>query len=174
MSPGTRALQRCGRTRSAQADLAHMRDVEQPGRAAHRMVFGQRALVLHRHRPAGKAHHARAQAAMQGVQRRGAQSGDGDRIGQGGYSGHRQVSAGRPASLTPPLSRKPERFRRHPYAKGWAPLLRRCGGHPPAFQRSMPQCGPLCLSDSGGRLRLRRQGHLVLLLFRVGIWTGQA
>ena len=70
-------LQRRGGARSGQAHLPHVRNVEQTRRIAHRMVFGQRALVLHRHGPPGEAHHPRPQPAMQPIQRRGPQRNNG-------------------------------------------------------------------------------------------------
>ena len=50
--------------------LAHVRDVEQAGRAAHMIVLGDDAVgVLHRHVVAGERHHAGAARDMQRVQR---------------------------------------------------------------------------------------------------------
>ena len=52
-----------------QPDLTHVRDIEQHRRRAALPVFGHQAvLALHRHRVAGKGHHARAQADMKSVQ----------------------------------------------------------------------------------------------------------
>src|SRR5205823_320944 len=48
---------------------AHVRDVEQPGGGAHRLVLGDDAGVLHRHLPAGELDHAGAAADVPVVQR---------------------------------------------------------------------------------------------------------
>ena len=65
-------LQRCGGRGAADADVPHVRDIKQAGFLAGMAVFGHQALrVLHRHAVAGKAHHARAQLFVQGVQGRG-------------------------------------------------------------------------------------------------------
>ncbi|MET3917124.1 hypothetical protein ABID97_003906 [Variovorax sp. OAS795] len=54
-----------------QAQLAHVRDVEQPGRVARVLVLGHEpGGVLHGHGIAGKRHHAGAQFHVQVVQRR--------------------------------------------------------------------------------------------------------
>ena len=71
---------RCG-VRPAQAQLAHVRDIEQAGGLAGVVVLGhQPCRVLHRHAVAGKWHHACAQLGMQGIQGGGQQF---------GVSGHR-------------------------------------------------------------------------------------
>ena len=44
----------------ARLDLAHVRDVEDAGALAHRLVLGPDALVLHRHLPARERHEPRA------------------------------------------------------------------------------------------------------------------
>ena len=50
-------------------DLAHVGDVEQPGRGAHRHVFGSDAGVLHGHVPAAERHHPGAKGDMRSVER---------------------------------------------------------------------------------------------------------
>ncbi len=64
------ALQRLAGIHAAQADLAHMGDVEQAGLLAGVQVFLEYAQrILDRHRVAGKRHHARTQFQVQSVQR---------------------------------------------------------------------------------------------------------
>jgi hypothetical protein len=64
------ALEGGGRIGADQAQLTHVRDVEQAGRIARVGMFSHQAgRVLHRHRVAGKGHHARAQFEVQGVER---------------------------------------------------------------------------------------------------------
>jgi len=54
---GVHALQEVLRAGSRDLDLAHVRDVEDAGRAAHGEVLGANAVaVLHRHLPAGERH----------------------------------------------------------------------------------------------------------------------
>ncbi|MNE42448.1 hypothetical protein D3C80_1365740 [compost metagenome] len=63
-------FQGLGRIGTAQADLAHVRDVEQAGLiAAVQMLFHHPQRVLDRHVVAGERHHARTQFQVQGVQR---------------------------------------------------------------------------------------------------------
>ena len=49
------------RARPLDVDLAHVRDVEGAAVLAHSDVLGDDALVLHRHLPARKRNHARAE-----------------------------------------------------------------------------------------------------------------
>ena len=90
-----------------QADLAHVRDVEQRRSSAAMLVLGaQPGGVLHRHVVAGEGHHARTVAQMQGVQ--GGALQDGFTHG-GSFEGNvRRASVHRPA--LPSLSALPERF----------------------------------------------------------------
>ena len=64
------ALARLQRARAAELDLAHVRDVEQAGGGAHRLVLGDHAGVLHRHVPAGEVDHPRPELAVGLVERR--------------------------------------------------------------------------------------------------------
>src|SRR4029453_5878040 len=57
------------RPRAFDLELAHVRDVEDPGGGADRLVLGDHALVLHGHLPAGERHHARIQRAVPLVER---------------------------------------------------------------------------------------------------------
>ena len=50
--------------------LAHVRNVEDPQIAAHRVVFVDDPRVLHGHRPAAEIDHLRAEADVLGVERR--------------------------------------------------------------------------------------------------------
>ena len=63
------ALQEGERAGTLQLELAHVRDVEEPGRLPHREVLGDHAAVLDRHLPAGEGHHLRAQGAVSGMER---------------------------------------------------------------------------------------------------------
>jgi hypothetical protein len=56
---------------AAQFELRHVREIEQPGAFAHRVVLGQDPGVLHRHLVAAERHDARAGGAMH-VEQRGA------------------------------------------------------------------------------------------------------
>jgi hypothetical protein len=73
---GNQGLERgCG-VSTHQTQLAHVRDVEQAGGGAGVVVFGHEAgRVLHRHRIAGKRHHAGTELHMQRIQRGGEQRG---------------------------------------------------------------------------------------------------
>ena len=55
-------LHRLERALAGNLDLAHVRDVEQPGRGAHRHVLGGDAGVLDGHVPAAKRDHASAES----------------------------------------------------------------------------------------------------------------
>ena len=57
--------------RAAGLDLAHVRDVEEPGALADGDVLLADALVLHRHLPAGERHELRSRRRVTGVKRRG-------------------------------------------------------------------------------------------------------
>ena len=57
---GEQPLQQRERAGAARLDLAHVRDVEDPARLAHRQVLLADALVLDRHLPAGELHELRA------------------------------------------------------------------------------------------------------------------
>ena len=74
MSAGHQRLERLGGVVAGlggQPHLAHVRDVEQAGRGAGLGMLGQDAgRILHRHLVAGEGHEARAELAMQGVERR--------------------------------------------------------------------------------------------------------
>ena len=58
----------CGRP--FDLELAHVRDVEDPGVRADSLVLGDHALVLHGHLPAGERDHARAEGDVPAVQGR--------------------------------------------------------------------------------------------------------
>ena len=58
----------CGR--AFDLELAHVRDVEDAGVGAHRLVLLDHALVLDRHLPAGERDHARAEGDVTVVQGR--------------------------------------------------------------------------------------------------------
>jgi len=82
-------LQQGLRARAAQADLAHVRDVEQPGGGAHGAMLLDDAGILDRHLPAGEADHARPQLQVAGMkgrvpERRGGGGGCCARGGGGG------------------------------------------------------------------------------------------
>jgi hypothetical protein len=53
---------------SADLDLAHVADIEQPGRRSHGIVFVDNAGVLHRHVPPAEIHHLGAERTVQAVQ----------------------------------------------------------------------------------------------------------
>src|SRR6185503_14221968 len=57
--------------------LAHVRDVEEPGGGAHGHVLGDEARILHRHLPPAEGHHLGPQLAVNGIQWRLAQRTDG-------------------------------------------------------------------------------------------------
>ena len=57
---GQQATQETFRLRPLQVDGAHVRDVEEPGAAAHGMVFLELAAVMQGHLPAGEIHHPAA------------------------------------------------------------------------------------------------------------------
>ncbi|MCY1370161.1 hypothetical protein D9M69_572440 [compost metagenome] len=81
-------LERGSRIGADEAQLAHVRDVEQAGGGTGVVVFGHQAGgVLHRHAVAGKGHHAGTEFEMQGVQRGLEQVGTGGAVGHGGLSG---------------------------------------------------------------------------------------
>jgi hypothetical protein len=62
-------------------DLAHVRDVEEPGRPADRPVLLAHALVLHGHLPAGERHEAPAEPHVLVVEGRSLQGRGGQRRG---------------------------------------------------------------------------------------------
>jgi hypothetical protein len=100
-------LERGGGVRADQAQLAHVRDVEQAGGPACVVVLGHQAGgVLHRHGVAGKRHHARTEFDVQRVQRGGEQSGLG--CGHGILLKGQKLRARVP--VLPSLSALPERF----------------------------------------------------------------
>ena len=71
MSPGTSAFQCRGRVGAGEAQLAHMRDVEQPGLGAGVQMLGEDAGgILHRHLVAGERHHPGAERLVERVERR--------------------------------------------------------------------------------------------------------
>ena len=57
--PGQRVVQRRAGPRPGHRDLAHVGQVEQPGRVPHRLVLGRLAPVAQRHLPAGERGHDR-------------------------------------------------------------------------------------------------------------------
>ena len=57
---GERVIECIGGLRPEHDDLAHVREVEQSGSRAHRVVLGEVARVPHRHLPAGEVREARA------------------------------------------------------------------------------------------------------------------
>ena len=67
---GDQRFERRGRVGAGEAQLAHMRDVEQPGLGAGVQMLGHDARgILHRHLVAGERHHAGAQRLVQRVER---------------------------------------------------------------------------------------------------------
>ena len=105
------ALERGGGVGADQAQLAHVRNIKQTGGVARVMVLGHQASrILHRHRVAGKRHHAGTERDMQIVQR----------CLQKGFRRNRHQrtpvqARGSSQSITevmgyPPLSALPERF----------------------------------------------------------------
>jgi hypothetical protein len=60
---------------SAQRELAHMREIEEAGAIAHRIVLAQYAGVLHGHLETAEGHHARAERGVRVVKRRSSQDG---------------------------------------------------------------------------------------------------
>ena len=70
---GEDPLEELLRLRAARLDLAHVRDVEQPGLGAHVHVLLADALVLHRHLPAGERHDARPGGLVAVVERSSAE-----------------------------------------------------------------------------------------------------
>ena len=94
---GHQPLQRRGRAVALQRRLAHVGDVEQRGVGAAVQVLGHDAGgVLHRHGVAGEGHHARAQLAVQRVERGGRQRLVGRRAGS---LGHGRSAQGRAAGV---------------------------------------------------------------------------
>ena len=67
---GEHRLQQVARGRPLDLELAHVRDVEDAGIRAHRLVLLDHALVLDRHLPSGKRDHARAERNVTVVKRR--------------------------------------------------------------------------------------------------------
>jgi hypothetical protein len=67
---GAQALQQCQRPRPGGFDLAHVRDVERAGGAAHGEMLLAHAVVADRHLPAGVGHHPRPKRDV-GVVKRG-------------------------------------------------------------------------------------------------------
>ena len=63
-------LQELLRRRAVDVDLAHVRDVEDAGVGANRLVLGDDALVLDGHLVAGEGHHPRAERDVALVERR--------------------------------------------------------------------------------------------------------
>ena len=61
-------VQPCRRARAFGKKLAHVRDVEHPEIAAHRVVLGDDPAVLHRHRPPAEIHHFRPESDVFGVE----------------------------------------------------------------------------------------------------------
>jgi len=125
---GQQRFQRRAGTRAAQADLAHVRDIEQACRLARVQMLGHQPLrVLHGHGVAGKRHHARAQFLVQ-VEQRGLEQIGGGGSGQGGTlfsaRGKAQRHPGIPGCPAL-LSALPERFTRTFHA--WGLLLRWMG-----------------------------------------------
>ncbi len=91
---GEQPLQQLERLRAARLDLAHVRDVEQPARPAHRHVLLAYTGVLHRHLPAGEVDELRAGRHM-GVEQGGAAKSARHR--RSGYRGQ-PTRSGAPAS----------------------------------------------------------------------------
>ena len=82
---GERVVERGGRARSEQDDLAHVREVEEAGRRAHGVVLGEVARVAHGHLPAREVGERGAGGAMHRVE--GASTFDGAGFGGAGV-GH--------------------------------------------------------------------------------------
>ena len=68
-----RVVQRRGRAGPGDHDLAHVREVEEPGRRADGVVLGRLAAVAQRHQPPGESGQRRAEALVHAGQRRAAQ-----------------------------------------------------------------------------------------------------
>src|ERR1035438_6300280 len=66
-----------GRLGAANFDLAHVADIEDAHRMAHGVVLFDDSGVLDGHVPPAEIHHPGAEPAMDGVQRRGTESGRG-------------------------------------------------------------------------------------------------
>ncbi len=98
-----------GRIVRGERDLAHMRDVEQAGAGAGVTVLRQQAGgVMQRHVVAGKRHHPRAAAQVQGVQRRALRLGwDGAGGGPDGICVHLVVPRRRAAKERGRVPRMP-------------------------------------------------------------------
>ena len=72
---GDERLHEVARLRAVDPHLAHVADVEEAGRLAHRAVLLDDAGVLHRHVEAGERHHPRTERDVCRVQRRGPEGG---------------------------------------------------------------------------------------------------
>ena len=151
---GHQRLQRAGSVGPDELQLAHVRDVEQAGGFAHLLVLGDQAVfVLHRHRIAGKGHHAGAQLDVQGVQWGGEQI--------GGIGHALSPCKGSRASIVAcehaRLSALPERFTR-----AMPRLLLRWRALPPPLSSPVAPgcpgvCQSFCLSVWACAARLRRR-----------------
>ena len=74
MSPGTSVSNAAAGSAAGEAQLAHMRHVEEAGPRAGVQMLGEDAgRVVHRHLIAGKRHHAGAERPMERVKRRALQ-----------------------------------------------------------------------------------------------------
>jgi hypothetical protein len=69
---GEGVVERLAGLRADEHDLAHVRQVEEPGRGAHGVVLGEVAGVADRHLPAGEVGEGRARGGVGVVQRGGA------------------------------------------------------------------------------------------------------
>ena len=66
---GERVVEEGRSVRPRDHDLGHVRDVEQTGRLAHRVVLGKVGSVAHRHLPSGEIGEARAGVGVELIQR---------------------------------------------------------------------------------------------------------
>ena len=150
MSAGTSALHRPGGVVAGlggQPHLAHVRDVEQAGRRPGLGMLGQDAgRVLHRHLVAGEGHEARAELAMQVVERCAFEGGSRSK-----RSPESRGPDAKTAPLRPPLSGDLKEFAVAGLLRRWATLVEARHfpeTHPPAVR--LPE-------SFRGRLLLRRR-----------------
>ena len=101
-------FQRARRGGAGEAELAHVRDVEEPGPRPRVQVLGDDAgLVLHRHLVAGERHHPRAVRDMEIVKRRAQQRRG---IETSGHQAHLQTGGREMRPGDAPSVVDPERF----------------------------------------------------------------
>ena len=125
---GHQRLERRGRIGAGETQLAHMRNVEQPGLGAGVQMLGEDAgRILHRHLIAGERHHPGAERLVEiverrALERRGVLGGHGV---LGRHPGHLRQRADATASRYAPSVVDPERFTHtHPSRVAAGLLLR--------------------------------------------------